>query len=135
MKAQVMKQAWEIFKKGDRTMAAWSKALRTAWEMVKGEENKPQYVTFDVNHQPSGGKEWVAEIVGIHPKYKFERRFDNPVAHKWSSSGKTGKTTFALEVGKVYEVNEPWTGRYFVEATIKGEVLEISAKEVLAKIA
>ena len=69
---------------------------------------------FSINHQPSGGKEWVAEIIGTHPKFNFERRFLNPVERNWSGSGKTGSTTFLLEEDKVYEFNEPWKGRGFI---------------------
>lgn len=87
-----------------------------------------------INHQPSGGKEWVAEITGRHPKYKFNREFLSPVERNWSGSGKTGSTSFELEAGKIYEVNEPWRGRRFV-AVRNGEVVTLTAEEVLAAIA
>lgn len=67
-----------------------------------------------VNHQPSGGREWVAEITGRHPKFQFERKFLTPVDRKWSSSGKTGWTFFEVEEGKIYQVQEPFKGRYFI---------------------
>ncbi|MBO8165094.1 MAG: hypothetical protein H0Z34_15530 [Brevibacillus sp.] len=136
MKAQVMRKAWGIFKKeGVRTMAAWSQALRRAWAIVKGVEKEvPARTTLAIRHQPSGGKEWIAEIVGRHAKNNFERRFLNPVAREWSYSGRTGRTVFELEEGKIYEVCEPYNGRYFVEV-VNGRVYEIKADAVLARIA
>jgi len=99
-------------------------------------KRKPEVLKMilKVNHQPSGGKEWVAEIVGRDPKYKFKREFLLPVSRDWSSSGKTGFTSFELEPGKVYEVNEPWKGRRFVEVK-NNEIEAISAEEVLSRIA
>jgi len=84
-----------------------------------------------LQHQPSGGREWVAEITGRDPKYTFKRTFIAPVAGQWSSSGKTGTTAFELEEGKVYQINEPWKDRRFV--TIEnGELRELSAENALS---
>ena len=131
MKRNLMKRAHEIARslEGDYR-ARMSIALRQAWKEVKEVGN----MVIKVNHQPSGGKEWVAEIVGRDPKYKFKREFLQPVSRDWSYSGKTGLTSFELEPGKVYEVNEPWKGRRFVEIQ-NGEIVVISAEEVLSKIA
>lgn len=131
MKKEIMIRAHEIARtlEGDY-IARMSEALRMAW----AEARAPKKVLFDVRHQPSGGKEWVARIVGRHPKWKFEREFVSPTARKWSGSGKTGTTTFELEEGAIYEVNEPWRGRCFVEVR-NGGVYEIGAAEVLSRIA
>ena len=91
-------------------------------------------IVVKINHQPSGGKEWVAEITARDPKYKFKREFLKSVSRDWSSSGKTGTTSFELETGKVYEVNEPWKGRRFVEVQ-NGELKTLDTEEVLSKIA
>jgi hypothetical protein len=130
MKRNLMKRAHEIARslEGDYR-ARMSIALRQAWKEVT-----VQNMVLKVKHQPSGGKEWVAEIVGRDPKYKFKREFLQPVSRDWSYSGKTGLTSFELEPGKVYEVNEPWKGRRFVEVQ-NGEIVVISAEEVLSKIA
>lgn len=88
---------------------------------------------LSLNHQPSGGKEWVAEIKGRHPKYKLDREFLPALKRDWSRSGKTGSTSFELEEGKVYEVNEPWKDRYFAKVE-NGEVIRISIEEVLTII-
>jgi len=127
---EVMIRAHEIAKglEGDYR-ARMSLALRQAWKEVT-----VQNMILKVNHQPSGGKEWVAEITGRDPKYKFQREFLQPVSRDWSYSGKTGVTSFELEPGRVYEVNEPWKGRRFVEIQ-NGEIVAISAEEVLSKIA
>src|SRR5690606_8442567 len=129
MKRNVMKKAHQIAKtlEGDYR-ARMSLALRQAWKEAKN-MNK----IIKVNHQPSGGKEWVAEITGRDPKYTFKREFLNAVARNWSYSGKTGTTSFELEPGKVYEINEPWKGRRFVEIQ-NGELKTLNTEEVLSKI-
>ena len=131
----IMKRAWEIAREGQAKFGGkvseyLSEALKMAWKEAK----QPKEIVLKVRHQPSGGKEWVAEIVGRHPKFNFERKFLSPVARNWSSSGKTGTTSFLLEEGKVYEVNEPWKGRYFI--TIQnGEIVDIDVDYVAEKIA
>jgi len=131
MRRNVMMRAHQIAKslEGDYR-ARMSLALRQAWK----EEREVEKKVIKVNHQPSGGKEWVAEIVGRDPKYKFKREFLQPVSRDWSSSGKTGFTSFELEPGKVYEVNEPWKGRRFVEIQ-NGELKTLNTEEALSKIA
>lgn len=133
MKRNVMMRAHQIAKslEGDYH-ARMSLALRKAWKEVKKVNRISKIIK--VNHQPSGGKEWVAEITGRDPKYKFQREFLQPVSRDWSYSGKTGTTSFELEPGKVYEVNEPWKGRRFVEVK-NNEIVTISAEEVLSRIA
>ena len=135
MKKEIMKRAWEIAKEGQmkfggRAFEYIAEALKMAWKEAK----QPKEIVLKIRHQPSGGKEWIAEITGRHPRFNFERRFLNPVARNWSSSGKTGTTSFLLEEGKIYEVNEPWKGRYFI--TIQnGEVVDIDVDYVATKIA
>jgi len=75
-------------------------------------------------------KEWVAEITGRHPKYGFAREFLPMLARDWSSSGKTGSTSFELEEGKVYEVNAPYKGRYFIRVE-NGKIREAAVQEVM----
>lgn len=50
-----------------------------------------------VNHQPTGGKEWVAEITGRHPKFGLNREFQKVVARNWSS-------TFEIGGAEVYSI-------------------------------
>ena len=85
-------------------------------------------VMITLNHQPSGGREWVAEIVGIDEKFGFKRTFINPVEKNWSSSGRTGETIYLVEEG-IYEYNEPWKGRGFF-AVKNGEVAYLEREEV-----
>ena len=108
--------------------------LCLSYLLKKRKEVKVKTMILKVNHQPSGGKEWVAEITGRDPKYTFKREFLNAVARDWSYSGKTGTTSYELEPGKVYEVNEPWKGRRFVEVQ-NGEVKTLTAEDVLNRIA
>lgn len=135
MKKEIMKRAWEIAKQGaekfgGKAIEYIAEALRMAWKEAK----QPKEIVLKVRHQPSGGKEWVAEITGRHPKWNFERKFLNAVARNWSSSGKTGTTSFLLQEGKVYEVNEPWKGRYFITVQ-NGEVVDVDVDYVATKIA
>ena len=83
-----------------------------------------------LNHQPSGGKEWIAEIVGRDKKFTFKRKFLFPIAKNWSSSGKTGTTSFEVMPGKVYEVQEPYKGRRFIKVE-NGNIQKVSEQEVL----
>ena len=130
MKRNVMMRAHQIAKglEGDYR-ARMSLALRQAWKEVK-----VKTMILKVNHQPSGGKEWVAEIAGRDPKYKFERKFLKAVAYDWSYSGKTGTTSYELEPGKIYEINEPWKGRRFVKIQ-DGKIVTLTVDEALAQIA
>ncbi|MGG3821113.1 hypothetical protein ABEU79_04885 [Geobacillus thermodenitrificans] len=128
---QIMKRAHELARmmEGDY-VARLALGLRQAWKEAK----QPKKAVLEVRRQPSGGKEWVAEIVGHHPKFKFERKFITPIARNWSSSGKTGTTSFLLEEGKIYEVNEPFHGRYFVKVE-NGKIIDVTVDDVIQKIA
>lgn len=84
-----------------------------------------------VNHQPTGGKEWVAEITGRHPKFGLNREFLKVVARNWSSTGRTGTTSFEVEELKLYEVNEPYKGRRFVTVQ-EGQIREVSPEEAMS---
>jgi len=132
MRREIMKRAHELARQmeGDY-IARLALGLRQAWRKAREEKSS---VILRINHQPSGGREWVAEIAGRHPKYKFERKFLAPVERNWSSSGKTGTTCFELKEGKIYEVNEPWKGRRFctVEA---GQIVKVDAEKALAQVA
>jgi hypothetical protein len=134
-KKEVMLRAWELAKAGQRRFGGkvveyLSVALKMAW----AEARQPKTVRFGVNHQPSGGREWVAEIVGRHPRFKFDRVFLNAAERKWSSSGKTGTTFYELKEGCIYEVNEPWNGRYFV-AVVGGKIVDVTVDDVEKNIA
>jgi hypothetical protein len=86
-----------------------------------------------VNHQPTGGKEWVAEITGRSQKYGLNREFLKVVARNWSSTGRTGSTAFELEENKLYEVNEPYKGRRFVTVR-EGQIQEVSPEEAMGLV-
>ncbi len=84
--------------------------------------------TIWINHQPSGGREYVAEIVGTHPKWGLARSF-LAGTRDWSSSGKTGFTGFEIESGKIYEVKPSWKDPYYVTLDNDGDIVEVSAAE------
>lgn len=88
---------------------------------------------ISLNHQPSGGKEWVARILGKDRKYGLAREFLHISGRDWSSSGKTGTSEFAITVDGIYEYNEPWKGRGVLRrengviAKIRGIPVEVLA--------
>lgn len=85
-----------------------------------------------VKHQPSGGREWVARLMGRDPKFNFKREFLKPVRREWSLTGRTGATIFALEDG-IYEVNEPYRPRWYVEVK-DGKWKEIKLEDVFERL-
>ena len=91
--------------------------------------DEKRYVLW-INHQPSGGKEWVARIVGPDPKYKFAREFLPQYGRKWSRSGRTGDTGYLVEEGALYEANIPWGGRVIFRI-VDGDVEEVSLADAL----
>jgi hypothetical protein len=44
-------------------------ALEMAYEANRKVKEQKMSTIISINHQPSGGKEWVAEITGRHPKF------------------------------------------------------------------
>lgn len=88
-----------------------------------------QQVRIELNYQPSGGKTWVAEITGTDPKYGFKREFLREDTKDTSYSGKTGRVSYLLTEGKVYEICEAWKGRYYT--TIKeGDIQRLTREEL-----
>lgn len=89
-------------------------------------------IVVQLAHYTSNGRDWVAEITDTDDKYGFKREFLN-AEKDWSSSGKTGWSYYELRNGNVYEVNEPYKGRWFFQVT-NGECVEISKEDVLEYI-
>jgi len=90
--------------------------------------------TVQLNHQPSGGKEYVAKIEGRDQKYVFKRRFLPLANKKWSSSGKTGVSYFIIEEDGFYEVFEPYTKGKIYLLKEGNQIKEISIEEVFQKV-
>lgn len=90
--------------------------------------------TVQLNHQPSGGKEYVALIMGRDPKYTFKRKFLPLANKKWSSSGKTGVSYFIIEEDGFYEVFEPYTKGKIYLLKEGNQIKEISIEEVFQKV-
>lgn len=90
---------------------------------------KGMKTTISINHQPSGGREWVAEITGRDQRYGVARKFLVAIDASWSSSGKTGSTIFELEAGKLYQVKPSWKDRYYL-AFQDGETWTPTTQEV-----
>jgi hypothetical protein len=126
MKKQVMIAAWKIArmavaKFGGKVSEYLSEALRMAWKNVKAAKS---VVTVELRQPNRKQKTWVAEIVGTHPVYKFERKFVNPVSF--------GETVWELAEG-IYEVCENGR-RYFIQVA-NGDYRAIDVKDVAAAVA
>lgn len=88
--------------------------------------------------QIGGSKPWVAEITGRDPKYGLARSF-LAGSRDYSRSNRPGTrgiyTTYVLEPGKVYEINDPhsWgkTCRYFARVAPDLSLAVITAAEAL----
>lgn len=83
-----------------------------------------------LNHQPSGGKTWVARVTGRDEKFTFSREFLHIFAATRSGSGKTGTNSYELVQGEVYEAQEAWHGRAFYIVDADGDICKVSAAHV-----
>lgn len=80
---------------------------------------------------------WVAEIVGHHPVYEYDRRFLEPSGLDFSQANGSGsrgvRACYLLEEGRVYEVQEQisWhrAERTFRTARV-GIVVKVSPEEL-----
>lgn len=89
---------------------------------------------------PLNRKPWLAELVGLHPKYRFERRFLKARVDyaQASSTGNRGVWFWwTLEGGKVYQTRyrTSWSSGYVtrlltVDETT-GDVVDIDEEEVI----
>lgn len=87
---------------------------------------------------PTNPRPWVAEIVGLHPRYRFERRFLGHKTDYRQTSGTRNRGVWfwwTLESGHVYEVSyrTSWGSGYqrrFITVTEHGEITDLNEKEV-----
>ena len=91
-------------------------------------------VTFGEKPKPSY---WVAQITGVHEKYKYERKFlkgKKDYTHSNSKGSRGVYVYYLLESGNVYEVKQPvsWknTLRYFCIVTEEGEIETVDKEYV-----
>ncbi len=100
-------------------------------------------ITFFLEGKASGLRmPWVAELTAEHPRFKFEREFldwSKDYEHANSRGSRGVRAIYILETGKVYEVFEKtsWKSshRYFCRVTPEGDIVKITADEVLTHIA
>lgn len=89
---------------------------------------------------PLNRKPWLAEITGLHPRYRFERRF-LPAKVDYARASSTGNRGvwfwWTLDGGRVYQVRyrTSWSGGYHtrlltVDETT-GDVVDIDEGEVI----
>ena len=80
---------------------------------------------------------FVAEILGLHPKFNFERnfiRYKKDYKHSISKGSRGIFAYYILETDKIYEVKEPisWskTDRYFCIVNEEGDIIKITKETV-----
>lgn len=126
----VMIRAWEIAKDavikfGGNVKEYFALSLKMAWTEIKA----PVAVTVELVSGSRKYKSWVAEIVGTHAKFKFERNFVN----KFQGVELETNKIYTLEEGKIYDVNNVNT-RYY--ATVRaGQLIELNESEVMELVA
>ena len=81
-------------------------------------------VEFSLWRDTDKGKEWVALIKGPDPKFGFKRKFVPVASRDWDRLGREGTTNYMLVEGELYEVNDPYKGRYFVKVE-NGEIKRV----------
>jgi len=89
---------------------------------------------------PVNPRPWVAEIVGVCPRYRFERVF-LPPRIDYSNASSTGNRGvwfwWTLSSGRVYEAWRKTSWRYgrdrqFMSVTEEGDIRILSEEEVIA---
>lgn len=76
---------------------------------------------------PDGQKVYVAELRGLHPRYRFDRDFLEPERPQ----GKSKKRTYHLE-GGLFEISEDGNRRYL--AIVNNRSIEIQADDLVAVV-
>lgn len=86
---------------------------------------------------PSGAP-WIAEIIGMHPTYRFERKFVKPQKDYSDGNSKGSRGVmlyFVVEEGRLYEISKrtSWKGssRYFFRIE-NGREEKLTEQEVIA---
>lgn len=116
-----------------------------------GDNTRQQFKFYnnllDSSFSPGAGKaiigkppstSWVAEIIDMHPRYKFERRFLRPKKDYTHTNGVGSRGIFAwyvLEQGRIYDVQSQtsWRSRdrYFCRVNECGDIERIGQSEVI----
>lgn len=83
--------------------------------------------------QPPSQSSWVAEIIGAHPVYKYNRKFLN--GHKSytraNSLGTKGVyTEYILSSGKYYHVKNGNGNSFFCTVDDNGDIIKITENEL-----
>ena len=89
-----------------------------------------QTVEFSIERNTDRGKEWVALIKGTDPKFGLKRKFVPAASRDWDRLGREGTTNYLLVEGELYEVNDPYEGRYFVMVQ-DGEIKRVPDLEAI----
>lgn len=89
-----------------------------------------QTVEFSLWRDADRGKEWVALIKGTDPKFGLKRKFVPVASRDWDRLGREGTTNYVLVEGELYEVNDPYEGRYFVTVQ-DGEIKRVPDLEAI----
>lgn len=129
MKSQVMKKAWEIFKKVEvKTKEDWSQALRKAWAIVKGIESEAPKFSKEIE-----GFEMETNIWTKHgyDRLYFEGKFfeHNVVRNNHFKSRIDFKGYVNLKNGKIVELKTKARDEKIVR-----EVLAVELTKVIKEI-
>lgn len=119
-----MKNAWEIARNaankfGGKAVEYIAGSMKQAWAIAKGN----QRIKIEVSEGSRKHKSYVAEIVGEHQRFGFDRKFV-------SEQHENLRIKYAyLEAGRVYEVQDAGDREYVIVKN--GEVVKIEKDEVL----
>jgi hypothetical protein len=75
---------------------------------------------------------WVAEILGYDPTYTYKRRFIRGKKDYLRANSKGSRGVYVyytLESGKLYQVCERWTRRYFCVVDQHGNIIKLTGAE------
>lgn len=109
-----------------------ARQMMSLWNTIIN-DNIPQYRDM---FKPRPSRQWVARIVGKHPKYGYAREFLR--GHKdYNNANKVGSrgvmVWYTLEDGELYEIQQPvsWRKDYRWFGTVReGRVVELTTEEV-----
>src|SRR5690625_3481822 len=115
----VMVRAWEIAKDGQKKFGGKvseysSEAVKMDW----AEARAPQTVKLTTTSGSRTHKSWVAEIVGTHPQWKFDRTCLDAVEEGWMDKD------VELTEGQAYEVCDARSRKFVKVETGKINELE-----------
>lgn len=90
-------------------------------------------MTFGTNNGKPKPSYWVAQIIGVHPVFKYERKFIKGKKDYSQANRKGSRGVFVyylVESGNVYEVKRSSKRRYFCIVDEEGSIQEVNKEYV-----